>query len=86
MIANGCAIYNIRLMLLLMLLQALVPKFQETYNFSKDGDVDAEQAQVKQLKRQLKRERKGAVRYFCFGVTLLVLTVVTPHVMLLSSD
>jgi Nop14-like family len=68
-------------MMLLLLLQALVPKFQEKYNFSKDGDVDAEQAQVKQLKRQLKRERKGAVRYRYFELALPL--HLTPLIMLL---
>lgn len=43
-------------------IKALAPKFEESYSFRKDLGVDSSTAQVKLLKRQLKRERKGAVR------------------------
>eukprot|EP00903_Cladosiphon_okamuranus_P007894 g7626.t1 len=43
-------------------LDALAPKFQESYKMKKDGHKDAEQRKFKQLQRQVKRERKGAMR------------------------
>ncbi|CAM9522905.1 unnamed protein product [Laminaria digitata] len=43
-------------------LDALAPKFQESYKMKKDGHKDAEQTKLKQLQRQVKRERKGAMR------------------------
>eukprot|EP00752_Nemacystus_decipiens_P016522 g14767.t1 len=43
-------------------LSALAPKFQESYKMKKDGHKDAEQTKFKQLQRQVKRERKGAMR------------------------
>ncbi|KAG5189025.1 nucleolar protein 14 [Tribonema minus] len=42
--------------------KALAPKFLETYNFGKDNTLDHDAAVTKQLKRQIKRERKGAIR------------------------
>ncbi|CBJ25573.1 similar to RIKEN cDNA 2610033H07 [Ectocarpus siliculosus] len=43
-------------------LEALAPKFQESYKMKKDGHKDTEQTKFKQLQRQVKRERKGAMR------------------------
>ncbi|CAM9222490.1 unnamed protein product [Choristocarpus tenellus] len=43
-------------------LNALAPKFQESYKMKKDSNKDPEQAKVRQLQRQVKRERKGAMR------------------------
>ncbi|CAM9297716.1 unnamed protein product [Pylaiella littoralis] len=43
-------------------LSALAPKFQERYKMKKDGHKDAEETKFKQLQRQVKRERKGAMR------------------------
>ncbi|CAM9846481.1 unnamed protein product, partial [Chrysoparadoxa australica] len=35
---------------------------QESYNFRKDSHLDQDSAKFKQLKRQVKREKKGAIR------------------------
>ncbi|CAM9849880.1 unnamed protein product, partial [Phaeothamnion confervicola] len=43
-------------------LRTLAPKFAERYTMGKDGDLDRDRAQVKQMQRQLKREKKGAAR------------------------
>jgi hypothetical protein len=38
------------------------PKFQESYNMNKDYDPIKERAQIKELERKVKREKKGAMR------------------------
>ncbi|EQC38529.1 hypothetical protein SDRG_04235 [Saprolegnia diclina VS20] len=43
-------------------LPSFVPKFDENYAMRKDKTTDREKAQLKQLQRQVKRERKGASR------------------------
>lgn len=43
-------------------LEMVAPKFQLDYTFRKNADLDSEQAKMKGLQRQLKREQKAAVR------------------------
>ncbi|CAK4070312.1 unnamed protein product [Aphanomyces euteiches] len=43
-------------------LPTFVPKFDENYAMRKDKTLDRDKAQLKQLQRQVKRERKGASR------------------------
>ncbi|OQR82716.1 nucleolar protein [Achlya hypogyna] len=43
-------------------LPTFVPKFDENYAMRKDKTADRDKAQLKQLQRQVKRERKGASR------------------------
>ena len=39
-----------------------IPRFDDQYVVRKDNDPDREKAQVKALKRQIKREAKGVAR------------------------
>ncbi|OQS07646.1 nucleolar protein [Thraustotheca clavata] len=43
-------------------LPTFIPKFDENYAMRKDKTADRDKAQLKQLQRQVKRERKGASR------------------------
>jgi nucleolar protein 14 len=43
-------------------LPSLAPRFEENYAMRKDKTADRDKAQLKQLQRQVKRERKGASR------------------------
>ena len=43
-------------------IETKAPKFQLDYTFKKDADPDADRVQMKQLTRQLKREKKAAMR------------------------
>mmetsp|Transcript_31037 Transcript_31037/g.41006 ORF Transcript_31037/g.41006 Transcript_31037/m.41006 type:complete len:893 (-) Transcript_31037:166-2844(-) len=43
-------------------LKTMAPKFDENYTIRKDKNDDRDKAKIKQLKRQVKRERKGAMR------------------------
>jgi nucleolar protein 14 len=43
-------------------IETKAPRFQLDYTFKKDVDPDADRAKVKQLTRQLKREKKAAMR------------------------
>ena len=43
-------------------IQSLAPRYEVNYNMKKDLDVDRGRVQLKQLKRQVKREHKAAMR------------------------
>ena len=43
-------------------LHSVAPRFDENFTIRKDNDVNRDKAKMKQLQRQVKRERKAAAR------------------------